>query len=49
MRGKASKEDMRGLLAHSVELALDAYRRAAGDASGSGATRFRCVCERGAP
>ncbi len=49
MRGKASKEDMRAVLARSVELALDAYRRAAGDLVGSGATRFRwavrcCVC-----
>jgi len=47
MRGKASKEDMRAVLARSVELALDAYRRAAGEAVGTGATRFRClVCDR---
>ena len=30
MRGKASKEDMRHVLARSVELALSAYREAAG-------------------
>jgi hypothetical protein len=41
MRGKASKEDMRAVLAHAVELALDAYRRTAGEAAGAGATRFR--------
>jgi hypothetical protein len=43
MRGKASKEDIRGALARSVELALDAYRRAAGEVAGTGATRFRRV------
>ena len=41
MRGKASKEDLRTVLARSVELALDAHRRAAGEVMGTGATRFR--------
>lgn len=43
MRGKASKEDLTGVLGRSVELALDAYRRAAGEAQGTGATRFKWV------
>lgn len=41
--GVASKADVRAVLGRSVELALDAYRRAAGDVAGSGATRFRCA------
>lgn len=49
MRGKASKEDVRGVLARAVELAIDAHRGAAREGGGAGSTtRFRCGAGGGA-
>jgi hypothetical protein len=39
MRTKASQQDLRSVLARSVELALSAYREASGD--DAGATKSR--------
>lgn len=41
MVSKASKDDMRAVLARAVELALGAYRASVGDADSTGASKTR--------